>query len=45
MCCEPGSTHRATVEAVSNLSDVHIIGKLNYDDTAGCGALAAPELD
>jgi hypothetical protein len=29
---EPGSTHRASVEAVFNLSDVHIIGKLNYDD-------------
>jgi type IV secretory pathway VirB4 component len=28
----PGSTHRASVEAVFNLSDVHIIGKLNYDD-------------
>ena len=30
----PGSTHRASVEAVFNLSDVHIIGKLNYDDAA-----------
>ncbi len=29
---EPGSTHRASVEAVFNLSDVHIIGKLNYED-------------
>lgn len=29
---DPGSTHRASVEAVFNLSDVHIIGKLNYDD-------------
>lgn len=29
---QPGSTHRASVEAVFNLSDVHIIGKLNYDD-------------
>lgn len=31
---DPGSTHRASVEAVFNLSDVHIIGKLNYDDAS-----------
>jgi len=36
---EPGSTHRASVEAVFNLSDVHIIGKLNYDDAQDAARL------
>ena len=35
----PGSTHRASVEAVFNLSDVHIIGKLNYDDASEAARL------
>ena len=36
---EPGSTHRASVEAVFHLSDVHIIGKLTYDDAADAARL------
>jgi|GEM_PF-2336275 len=36
---DPGSTHRASVEAVFNLSDMHIIGKNGYNE-----AIAAQRL-
>ena len=36
---DPGSTHRASVEAVFTLSDVHIIGKLSHDDARDAARL------